>query len=303
MSGQVFKKAGMLLSVFGAVVLFHGAAYSQEFKTSAAVQEMLGNYFGSSAPEAVEKAADAVVPVSAPVETMTSDWSADDLYINGSQTFDMFGSTLSLKIAFTTGTYDSYSQQYSAKPYVSFSNISDRANVKLYGSDSGSIYDGMLFKADAENVHVEVYTDTIHYHPPFNTSVTKVFAAWRSFATRFCGQHLGRTICFVPQESINPDSETQGFTSGGYVVSQGSPTSPATNLPQDFIELYRYENGIKSFKPKAYSIPLHITLTRSEDYSYMTLTDMTEADLAAAMREASSGTSKFVPYAKPNIRK
>ncbi|MHB0997251.1 MAG: hypothetical protein ACYC2I_12850 [Elusimicrobiales bacterium] len=184
---------------------------------------------------------------------------------NGAVMRQIGGHTIYVKALFLRGNYDAYTQTYKSVPAVSIhdATASLMAQVLLSGQSNNFSFKGL-------NLYVEFKDKTVTLK---NNSLASESAAlqygdllssWAANAARHCAMHLSAKYCFVPQHHWDGAAHHYGL-----VVSSNTPLYYTTGLPQDFVELYKTENGDLNFKPIAFSLPLRSAFVLSTTQKFL----------------------------------
>lgn len=119
--------------------------------------------------------------------------------------------------------------------------------------------------------------------PEVRISYADLLSQWMSFAKDRCAAHLGSTYCLVPQALWG-----DGRWAYGWTATANTPLYYTTNMPQDVVELYQDDkNHQRSYKPKAYCLPLRLTFVLSSTQpNKWEIRQMTPEEVVEAMTEA-----------------
>ena len=205
-----------------------------------------------------------------------------DLYemlINGAINRNLSGHALYVKLLFLRGNYDSYTQTYKSVPAVSVNDATtERVGARILSGESNNF----TFKNLSLYVGFAGQTITLKNNNVPSESVTlqyeDLLSAWAANAEKHCSVHLAAKYCFIPQYHWD------GARHYGFVVSANTPLYYTTGLPQDFVELYKTENGDTSFKPIAFSLSLRSAFVLSPDQKYLwEFRPMTAEEVGEAM--------------------
>lgn len=199
---------------------------------------------------------------------------------NGAISCQLGGHTIYAKFLFLRGNYDPYTQTYKSVPAVSVHDATAALVAPVVLSGQGfsftfkdlSFYVGFKGKAvTLRNNNVSAESVTLQYED--------LLSAWAANAAKHCGLHLTGKYCLVPQYYWDGAANHYGFVS-----SANTPLYYTTGLPQDFVELYKTENGETSFKPIAFSLPLRSAFVLSPDQKYIwEFRPMTAEEVGEAM--------------------
>lgn len=210
------------------------------------------------------------------------DWSApwEKLIIAGGIEHNFSGHKLSIKLGFLRGSFDSYSQTYRAVPGIILCDITADAVHPFILAGAGKNY-----QSGTLNVWIEFNGNFLEIKNNNNPSESVSFsyfdllANWEAFAFSYCSDFLGERHCIVPQRIWNGYYNQYGF-----VATKGSPLYHTTNLPQDFIELFKQEAQNISFKSIAYSLPLRAAFVPSPNQKYVwQVRPMTASEIGETM--------------------
>lgn len=227
------------------------------------------------------------------------DWNREgewrDLFRNWGVNVDLSGLKLTLKLGFIRGGFDSYTQAYKVEPVVTVldNTLDDSYTIWPYlrrgeslsyrqghpGVDVGfgAQFDGGAVCLDWRDWKTDLlYRMTIPYD--------QLLSKWLSFAGQ-CSPHLGSTYCFVGQVLWRDNNYQYGW-----VTSERTPLYYTTGMPQDFVELFQEDKvHQRSYKPKAYSLPLRLTFVLSSTQrDRWVMRPMTSEERADAMTEGSN---------------
>lgn len=190
--------------------------------------------------------------------------SVNETLNNGAISRNFSGHTVNVKFLFLRGNYDSYTQTYKSVPAVSVHDVTAAImGTRILSGESNnftfkdlSLYVGFAGKTiTLKNNNVPSESVTLQYED--------LLSAWADNAVKHCSMHLAAKYCLVPQRYWD------GAHRYGFVVSANTPLYYTTGLPQDFVELYKTENGDASFKPIAFSLPLRSAFVLSPDQKYL----------------------------------
>ena len=198
---------------------------------------------------------------------------------NGAISCNLSGHTVYVKLLFLRGNYDSYTQTYKSVPAVSVHDVTASImGIRILSGESYnyvfkdlSFYGGFAGKTiTLKNNNVPSEVVTLRYED--------LLSAWAANAVKHCSMHLAAKYCFVPQYYWD------GANRYGFVVSANTPLYYTTGLPQDFVELYKTENGDTSFKPIAFSLSLRSAFVLSPGQKYIwEFRPMTAEEVGEAM--------------------
>lgn len=103
-----------------------------------------------------------------------------------------------------------------------------------------------------------------------------------NYASRFAKEIDGKKYYLVPQTLWSGNAYLHGF-----VVTADTPLYYTTGFPQDYVELYKEESGVPSYKPAAYSLALHLAFKLiSGSNNVWEVKEMTEAERTMAITDA-----------------
>ncbi|OGS28791.1 MAG: hypothetical protein A2218_08960 [Elusimicrobia bacterium RIFOXYA2_FULL_53_38] len=206
-------------------------------------------------------------------------YDVNEMLSNGAISRNFSGHTVYVKFLFLRGDYDSYTQTYKGVPAVSVYDESTSLMGKLILSGESrkftfkdlSLYVGFAGKTiTLKNNNVPSESVTLQYED--------LLSAWAANAEKHCSMHLAAKYCFVPQYYLD------GAHHYGFVVSANTPLYYTTGIPQDFVELYKTENGDTSFKPIAFSLSLRSAFVLSPGQKYIwEFRPMTAEEVGEAM--------------------
>lgn len=212
-------------------------------------------------------------------------WNAlmSDLYANWGVDHQFTGHKLMVRLGFIRGDFDVYTQNYKAVPVVSIYDVSENL---LYGylrvGPSKNYVGGTL------DVRMEFNGQTVEILNYKNTServtiqYSDLLAKWTAYASNNCSNYLSKKYCIVPQYLWD------GAHHYGFVVTANTPLYYTTNLPQDFVELYKEEAGNTNYKPIGYSLALRLAFVLSPDQKNIwEIRPMTPEEIGEAMLERS----------------
>jgi hypothetical protein len=129
-----------------------------------------------------------------------------------------------------------------------------------------------------------------------------LLSAWATNAEKYCAIHLGLKYCFVPQHHWDGSAHHYGL-----VVSANAPLYYTTGLPQDFVELYKNENGDLNLKPIAFSLPLRSAFVLSTTQKFLwEFRPMTAEEVGEAMvnrgKPLPNISSRLTSSTTPNLK-
>jgi len=177
------------------------------------------------------------------------DWWVEDLTVAGWNDFVLDGHKLSVRVRFINGGFDQYAKTYKAAPVI-----------QLKDFDKGLTYpyvrvgERRTFVGEKLDVGLEFNKPTIiirnHLNPTEQKTLqySELLKAWNELALRTCSDRLGRKICLYSQTMWDGTAWRYGF-----VVTEDAPLYYTTNLPQEYVELYKFEGGEWIYKPTAFS--------------------------------------------------
>jgi len=205
---------------------------------------------------------------------------------SGGWTDQLFaGHHLAVRLGFIRGDFDAYTQTYKAEPVIKLEDSSEKLIYSYLRVGPGRNYTG-----GSLNISVEFNKQTVHIRNNKNPSeqatiqYSDLLAKWASFASDLCSDYLGKKYCFFSQSLF-----WDGVWRYGFVATTDTPLYYTTNLPQDFIELFKKEKGDTSLKPIAYSLALRLAfvLDPRQEYAWK-IREMTSEEIVEAMLERSS---------------
>jgi len=228
-----------------------------------------------------------VIGVPSAPELVNKGASAEDLYTKGGVDIKFRGHTLTVKLGFIRGDYDAFTQTYKAKPVISVvDNLTTPPLMTPYIVNGG--IKSAVFTNISVNVEFQGQTVKISdYNKPSKQVIvlySDLLAKWAAFASGYCSDYvnLGKRYCFVPQ-SLNSESYQQC----GFVATENTPLYYSTSVPQDYVELGRYEqSGTWSYSPITYSLALRLAFVFSPDQKWE-IREMTSEEIGEAMVERS----------------
>jgi len=267
-----------ILNVLGITILTPTAALAGEPPDFALD---ITSYFGTS-EQSVFLSADANKIPSPPVFT---GWNASwqDLLITGAMEQQFAGHKLAIRLGFIRGNFDTYTQTYKAEPVAFLYDLTDDLVYPYLraGSEKNC-------KGGTLDIWIKFSGKTVEIRNNKNVSEQAAFqfsdllAKWTTFASSYCSTYFDAKYCLVPQRLWD------GMNHYGYVTSTSFPLYHTTNLPQDYVELYKEENGNTNFKPIAHSLPIRFAFVLSPDQKYLWgLRTMTAAEVGDAMIDRS----------------
>lgn len=228
------------------------------------------------------------VPTSVDVSTKPDyiQWQAWSEYPSGGAIKKPFARhNLWLELGFIRGDFDEYTQTYRAEPVITLRDSSDKLTYAyLRSGSSANCIGGSL------NIHLEFNKQTVYINDNYTSEQATIkysdlLAKWASFASGTCADHLGKKYCLISQYLWDGF-----FWRYGFVATTGTPLYYTTNLPQDFVELYKDKPGNSNYKPVAYSLALRLAFVLSP-FSTPTqweIREMTSVEVAEAMLARSS---------------
>ena len=206
-------------------------------------------------------------------------YDVNEMLNNGAISCNLSGHTVYVKLLFLRGNYDSYTQTYKSVPAVSVHDVTTSImGIRILSGESKNF----VFKDLSFYVGFAGKTITLKNNNVPSESVTlqydDLLSAWAANAEKHCSMHLAAKYCFVPQYYWD------GANRYGFVVSGNTPLYYTTGLPQDFVELYKTENGDTSFKPIAFSLSLRSAFVLSPGQKYIwEFRPMTAEEVGEAM--------------------
>lgn len=206
-----------------------------------------------------------------------------DLLITGAMEQQFAGHRLAIRLGFIRGNFDTYTQTYKAEPVAFLYDLTDDLVYPYLRAGSEKNCQGGTL-----DVWIKFSGKTVEIRNNKNVSEQTTFqfsdllAKWTTFASSYCSTYFDAKYCLVPQRLWD------GMNHYGYVTSTSFPLYHTTNLPQDYVELYKEENGNTHFKPIAHSLPIRFAFVLSPDQKYLWgLRTMTAAEVGDAMIDRS----------------
>lgn len=206
-----------------------------------------------------------------------------DLLITGAMEQQFAGHRLAIRLGFIRGNFDTYTQTYKAEPVAFLYDLTDDLLYPYLRAGSEKNFQGGTL-----DVWIKFSGKTVEIRNNKNVAEQTAFqfsdllAKWTTFASPYCSTYFDAKYCLVPQRLWD------GMNHYGYVTSTSFPLYHTTNLPQDYVELYKEENGNTNFKPIAYSLPIRFAFVLSPDQKYLWgLRTMTAAEVGDAMIDRS----------------
>jgi hypothetical protein len=207
----------------------------------------------------------------------------DTLLRGGAIEFQFAGHKLAVKSGFVRGEFDTYAQTYKAAPVLLVYDTTE--NLIYHYFTAGTERD---CRGDALNIRVSFTGKTVVIRNNKNTAeqttlrYPDLLEEWTKFASSYCSTYIGKRHCLVPQNLWD------GAHRYGFVLTEGSPLYYTTNLPQDFVELYKKEDGNTTFKPAAYSLAARLAFILSPTQKKTwEVRQMTAEEVGEAMLERS----------------
>ncbi|HAH31129.1 MAG TPA: hypothetical protein DCL44_02325 [Elusimicrobia bacterium] len=267
----------ILLAVWGIMSGMPKVSAADFQNQSGSMLNEIKTYLKGTGQEAISLAANTEVPV-AP-EFVGWDATGDNLLINGGVSRQFSGHTLVAKLGFIRGNFDSYTQTYKTETVVTVYDWTANIICPYYsvGQNMKSVFGDLEVQVIFNGQTVEIQNNkntseqaTIQY--------SDLVASWTSYASGNCSTHLGTKYCLVPQYLWN------GVHRFGFVATTNTPLYYTTNLPQDFIELYKQEPSNINYKPIAYSLALRLAFILSPDQkNSWQIRPMTSEEVGEAM--------------------
>lgn len=255
------------------------AADSQNHADSI-LSEMSG-YLTETGQESLSVADSAAVPIAPEFIGWNVTWV--DLYENWGVDHQFAGHKLTVKLGFVRGVFDAYTQTYKAEPVIKLIDSSDNLTYPYLRVGPSKNYIG-----GSLDVRIEFNGQTVDILNYKNTAervkipYADLLAKWTAYASRNCSNHLGKKYCLVPQYLWD------GARRYGFVATANTPLYYTTNLPQDYVELYKEEAGTINYKPIAYSLALRLAFVLSPDQrDIWEIRVMTPEEIGEAMLERS----------------
>lgn len=195
-------------------------------------------------------------------------WGAtwDDLYKDWGVELQLLEHTLTIKLGFMSGTYDSYTQTYKAQPVVYVTHrysggftmtnylVSGAAQHFTWTNPAGTLDINAVF--DGKTVTVSDYANASN---KVQVTYLVLLEKWREYAeTGNYFHYLGNKYYIVPQSTWQGD----GFHFG-YVISGNSPQYYTTGFPQGYVELYKESGNATTYLPVAYSLATRLAFVLS----------------------------------------
>lgn len=237
----------------------------------------INSYLKDTKQDTLPAAAGLAVPLAPEYIGFNDD--GNEMLNNGAIIRNFSGHAVYVKFLFLRGNYDSYTQTYKSVPAVSVNDVTTSLmGARIMSGESNTF----AFKDLSLYVGFAGKTITLKNNNAPSESVTlqyeDLLSAWAANAEKHCSMHLAAKYCFVPQHYWD------GAHHYGFVVSGNTPLYYTTGLPQDFVELYKTENGDTSFKPIAFSLSLRSAFVLSPGQKYIwEFRPMTAEEVGEAM--------------------
>lgn len=253
-----------------------GYAIDFQGRSNSALSE-LEMYLEDGGKEILPASAESDVPRAPEYITFTD--GAEETLDNGGINRKFGGHSVYVKLLFLRGNYDPYTQTYKSIPAVSIHDATAASMGKsiLSGENYNFTFNDLKLYVEFAGKAVTLKNNSVP-----SESVTleydDLLLAWAANASKYCSIHLSAKYCFVPQHYWD------GAHHYGLVVSSNTPLYYTTGFPQDFVELYKTENGNLSFKPIAFSLSIRSAFVLSPDQRYLwEFRPMTAEEVGEAM--------------------
>ena len=225
------------------------------------------------------------VGTEAPAAPEIISWNAtlDELHLNGGLNYQFAGHALTVKLGFIRGNFDAYTQTYITAPIIT---VDDTTAGLITSAIGVGISLNPVFKDLNPQITFNGQTVEIQNNKNSSEHITislgDLLSEWTSYAVNKCSNHLGKKYCLVPQ------SFWDGAFHYGFIATMNTPLYYTTNLPQDFVELYKKESGNISYKPIAYSLANRLAFVLSQDQKNIwQVRPMTSEEIGEAMVDRS----------------
>lgn len=148
--------------------------------------------------------------------------------------------------------------------------------IRLGKSAFFTYSDFSLYIVFDDNMLINVNDANNNYQLIASVSFKKLIEEWIKYADNpFYYNYVdNKKVYFVPQEVWQ-----DGWWRRGFVVTENEPLNYATNLPQDFVELYRYKNDWFEYKPVVYSVAVSLKFVLSSDKNRWNVNKMTPEEI------------------------
>lgn len=191
------------------------------------------------------------VPNRADVQTSTDSvyWGWWVEHVGGWSEQLFAGHRLGVRIGFINGGFDQYAKTYKAEPVVQLKDLDKDLTYPYVRVGQSRTFIGEKLKISLEfNKPTITIRNNLLSQEQKTIQYSELLQQWTELASRTCLDRLGRKICLFSQTIWDGTAWRYGF-----VATEGTPLYYTTNLPQEFVELYKSENGERIYKPIAYS--------------------------------------------------
>jgi len=189
-----------------------------------------------------------------------------DEFINWGVDKQLLGHKLATKIGFVRGKYDAFAKTYKAEPVITVldTSIPNSFTILPYMGNGQKINQNWTNDVGAISVNIEIKNQQVTISNPAQPGEKilvpygEMVSQWSNFASRYALLVSGKRYYAIPQTIWGNNTYYSGF-----VVTEDAPLFYTTNLPQDYVEVFRKKDGETTYAPKAYSLPLHLTFELS----------------------------------------
>lgn len=215
----------------------------------------------AAAPEPAAYRADIGTPTPTSAELyQANNW---ELFQFGAKSFELEGSTLALKLVYFRGQYDPFAKTFKAQPSYILSDVTDVHNTVTYwrvrpinGEPQAFTFGPkkeLSIRFDKNVFTILIRDNGSNFSEALKISYQELRQLWEGAAWAFIYDFSGKSYCFAPQLTWDGT-----VTRTGFVLSQDSPYYYTSSMPIDYVELSREQDGLTTYAPTGYSIPMEL---------------------------------------------